>query len=247
MREVFRLIVVTYIMGRALKIPDQIRDAELRQMSFYDWRSYGAKTCPRMANKQLKYLFSSLHIQIMTEVLKRLQQYLRSSRGNEKWTTAFCAILGLAMVHEDTQRTIHLVMESEVAQGKRHRSEGTRHAEQACRVIDQQFMFITVLFQTKYNRQFNPLNPKGDDVRQKTSETLGEEAMNFVDAVSQLVRENCKGLCLSCRNGVDCLTHSLLADGYLDERQNVHISADDQERYPSRLVGRFLLSFWSAA
>jgi len=173
----------------------------------------------------------------MHDVLKKLQQILRSSKGCGKWLSAFVAILGLAMVHEETQKTAHIIADSNYAQGICTERQAEREAEKACQNIDDRFFFITNLFRWKYNRGFNPFNKTKPE---KMTEVLGVKAMGFVSKIHHLVSEKCKP---TSNNISDHLLTVPLTVEYLHQRRYVSISTDNQELYTSRLVGRFLLSF----
>ncbi|KAF1815837.1 hypothetical protein P152DRAFT_390910 [Eremomyces bilateralis CBS 781.70] len=193
LREMFRLLMVTYIMGHTVTIPDASREQYLSKLKNFRSAPYGRDCSPRMANRQFKYFFLTLHKEIMNSVLRKLQFLIRSSKGCTKWTSAFCTILGLAMVLEDQQRTIHLVTDTDFAQGKITAERAARQAEDTCRVIDDQFLFLASLFRWKYNRQFNPLR---DGVDKKNEKIFGPRAMLFINEVDNLVREKCE--CLPC-------------------------------------------------
>jgi hypothetical protein len=186
LREVLRLVVVTYIMGHKLTIAEETKYDTLSKLSscMPEPDAYEEQCAPRMANRQLKYLFAQLMRKIQSDVLSKLQQALRS--GNVKrWTAAFVAILGLAMVLEHTQRSIRLLTDSMVATNRMTSGEAEAQADRLCGAIDEWFDFIANLFKRKYTRSFNPL---------KTDETekLGEQAMGFVKDVQALTWENCK-------------------------------------------------------
>lgn len=221
LKDVFRLIVVTYIMGHTITIIEETKEHSLSGLRNYRPDSYVSNFCsPRMTNRQLKYFFCRLHQTIMQNVLNKLQQIFKSSKGCDKWTSAFCAILGLAMAHEDNQKTIHLVMETKAASGEISQQEGQITSDAACREIDNKFSFITAIFRWKYNRSCNPLRDSEHDWMSKLKD---EHALQFVRNVSGLVKE---------------------CSDYLNKRSYVSISAANQASYTSRLVGQFLLSFW---
>lgn len=120
-------------------------------------------TSPRMANRQLKYFFSRLQRNIVNNVLNKLQQIFKSSKGCDKWLVAFIAVVGMCMAYEDQQKTIHLVMETKVKTEGVDRMEAHHNAEHACDVIDVQMNFIARIFRLKYNRKCNPLQNAGHD------------------------------------------------------------------------------------
>ncbi|KAF2433321.1 hypothetical protein EJ08DRAFT_74714 [Tothia fuscella] len=222
LRDIYRLQVVTYMMGRAPAIPRSQHKAlyNLHYANLHRDIVYSANCSSKMVNRQLKFLFSALFNQIMESVLKRLQQILRSSSGGAKWTSAFCAILGLAMCFETIQKTVHGNQDIQAKKGLMTEWEAAQRAEESCRMIDQKFGFITNLFRWKYHRGFNPLRDWEDG---KVQSTLGDSGTDFVRAVAGLVNEKYD---------------------FLYEKQHIAILKDNQDNYTSRLVARFLLSFW---
>jgi hypothetical protein len=148
--------------------------------------TYPKSVSARMVNRQLKFLYCAIFNQIMESVLKRLQQILRSSRGGAKWTSAFCAILGLAMCFEEVQRTTHGNQDIEAQKGHITEWVASQRAEESCRMIDEKFTFVANLFRWKYHRGFNPLRDCEDP---KVQSTLGESALEFVRGVNGLVAE----------------------------------------------------------
>ncbi|KAF2499762.1 hypothetical protein BU16DRAFT_282695 [Lophium mytilinum] len=221
LREVFKLVVVTYIMARTFTIAEDTREESLRKLRSYQPGIYAEEFCsPRMTNRQLKYFFCRLQQTIMQNVLNKLQQIFKSSKGCDKWTAAFCAILGLAMAHEDNQQTIHLVMETRAASLEILPQEAKAQSELACKDIDEQFAFVMAIFRWKYNRSYNPLKDSEIDWMSKLKDA---GAIKFVRDVAGLVTEN---------------------SDYLYRRQHVSIAQENQGQYGSRLTAQFLLSFW---
>ncbi|OCL13162.1 hypothetical protein AOQ84DRAFT_125180 [Glonium stellatum] len=220
LREVFRLIVVTYIMGHTLTIEEDTRDYSLKLLRSYRPGVYADNCSPRMTNRQLKYFFCRLHQTIMTNVLNKLQQIFKSSKGCDKWTSAFCAVLGLAMAHEDNQKTIHLVTQTKAASHEMSTQDAEVQSTQACEEIDGKFSFIMNIFRWKYNRGYNPLRDSEQDWMSKLKDP---GAIQFARDVSILVTQN---------------------TDYLAKRQHIKICTANQTQYTSRLVAKFLLSFW---
>lgn len=112
LREVFRLIVVTYIMSHTLTMAKEAKGEVLSRMHSYSGPDSYDFTSPHMANRQMKYFFSRLQRSIQTAVLNKLHRIFATSEGHEKWLVALIAVLGLCMAQEDQQKTIHLVMET---------------------------------------------------------------------------------------------------------------------------------------
>ncbi|KAF2185062.1 hypothetical protein K469DRAFT_726934 [Zopfia rhizophila CBS 207.26] len=226
LREVFRLIICTFIMSHTLTIAEETKAATLSKLhSYTDPSNYVQNnTSPRMTNRQLKHFFARLQRSILTTVLNKLQQIFKSSKGCDRWISAFIAVIGMAMAHEDQQKTIHLVMETNAASknSEREMRDGQCRADFACREIDERMGFIQHIFRWKYNRKCNPLRDAEHDWDREAG--FGDSSsVGFVRQVASLVREN-----------ID----------FLSVRQNVSISTANQTKYTSRLVGQFLLSFW---
>lgn len=187
LRDIHRLLVCTYIMCRTATIPNSQKDLLYKLHSYPASRdAYAHAPSPRMANRQLKYLFCQLQQTILDAILKKLQQVLRSSKGPQKWTSAFIAILGLAMSFELTQRLVHVVADADAAMGKYSIRDAEYVAETACRAIDEKFAFISNLFRWKYHRGFNPLR---EVERDSVKQVLGEKGVEFVRGVTSLIAE----------------------------------------------------------
>ncbi|KAH7077368.1 hypothetical protein FB567DRAFT_535115 [Paraphoma chrysanthemicola] len=224
LREVFRLIVVTFIMSHTLTIAEEGKHSTLQRMhSYAGLHAYADNfTSPRMTNRQLKYFFARLQRTIQSAVLNKLQQIFKSSKGCDKWLAAFVAVLGMCMALEDQQKTIHLVQSTKATTEGTDQRDAQGLADEACREIDNRMLFVQQIFRWKYNRKHNPLVNADHDWEKEVG--FGDKSsVEFVRQVAQLVREN---------------------TDYLRQQQRVSISCANQTKYTSRLVGEFLLSFW---
>jgi hypothetical protein len=193
LREIFRLIVVTFIMSHTLTIAEETKVATLSRMHSYSGHhSYVDNyTSPRMTNRQLKYFFSRLQRSIQVTVLNKLQQIFKSSKGCDKWLAAFVAVLGMCMALEDQQKTIHLVMSTKSATEGIDQRDAQDQADIACREIDERMRFVQQIFRWKYNRKCNPMR----DAELEWDKEVGfgdASSVNFVRQVAQLVKENSK-------------------------------------------------------
>ncbi|CAI6341430.1 unnamed protein product [Periconia digitata] len=224
LREVYRLIVTTYIMSHTLTIAEETKHQTLRKLhSYVSPDTYVQNfTSPRMTNRQLKYFFAKLQRSILSTVLNKLQQIFKSSKGCDKWVAAFVSVVGMCMAHEDQQKTIHQVMATRAATENMDAREAQMQAEFACREIDDRMHFVSQIFRWKYNRKCNPL--KDPDHAWEKEVGFGDESSAlFVRNVAQLVKEN---------------------TDYLQQRQNISVSASNQGKYTARLLSKFVLSFW---
>jgi hypothetical protein len=197
LREIFRLIVVTFIMSHTLTIAEETKVATLSRMHSYSGHhSYVDNyTSPRMTNRQLKYFFSRLQRSIQVTVLNKLQQIFKSSKGCDKWLAAFVAVLGMCMALEDQQKTIHLVMSTKSATEGIDQRDAQDQADIACREIDERMRFVQQIFRWKYNRKCNPMR----DAELEWDKEVGfgdASSVNFVRQVAQLVKENSKSMYL---------------------------------------------------
>ncbi|PVI00548.1 hypothetical protein DM02DRAFT_708049 [Periconia macrospinosa] len=222
-REVYRLIVTTYIMSHTLTMVEKYKKRTLQELhSPIPIDQYSDFTSPRMTNRQLKYFFARLQRSILATVLNKLQQIMKSSKGCDKWVAAFICVVGLCMAHEDQQKTVHQVMATRAATENMDMRDAQTQAEFACREIDSRMNFISQIFRYKYNRKCNPL--KDPDHEWEKEVGFGDESSAlFVRNVAQLVKEN---------------------TDYLQQRQSISISASNQGKYTARLISQFVLSFW---
>ena len=186
-----RLILVTYMMGHTLTF------ASDTQESFFNWLAHRQNfplphdpyTSPRMANRQLKYLFSILHRELLTNLLNKLQQILHSSNVRGNWIPAFLCLLGLAVAQEDMQRTIYIIMDDRWRRGEVVGAQAANEADGAAGAIDEKFHFLCSLFFSKFNKSLNPLK---DREYEHMTKWVGERGMRFVRAVADLIDEKSK-------------------------------------------------------
>ena len=189
-REVYRFIVVTFIMSHTLTIAPETKYATLSRMHSFNG-SNDTYTSPRMTNRQLKYFFSRVQQSIQTSILNKLQQIFKSSKGCDKWLAAFITIVGMCMALEDQQKTIHLVQTTKSTTEGLDVRDAQAHADHANREIDTQMHFIQQVFRWKYNRKHNPLLNADHDWEKEVG--FGDAcSVNFVRQVAQLVKENSK-------------------------------------------------------
>ncbi|KAF9730478.1 hypothetical protein PMIN01_11347 [Paraphaeosphaeria minitans] len=224
LRDVFRLIVCTYIMSHTITMAEETKTQTLSQMhSYTDPSAYVQNyTSPRMTSRQIKFFFARLQRSTLAVVLNKLQQIFKSSRGCDRWLAAFVAVVGMAMAAEDQQKTTHQVMATRAVTESLDMRDAQAQADIANREVDQRMNFVSQIFRWKYNRKCNPLR----DCEQDWEKEVGfgdETSVTFVRSVAQLVKEN-----------ID----------YLQQRQGISVSHANQGKYTARLVAPFLLSFW---
>jgi hypothetical protein len=240
LREVFRLIVCTYIMSHTITMAEETKIQTLSQMhSYTDPSAYVQNyTSPRMTARQLKYFFARLQRSTLAAVLNKLQQILKSSKGCDKWLAAFVAVVGMAMAQEDQQKTTHQVMATRAVTENFDPRDAQAQADIANREVDLRMTFISQIFRWKYNRKCNPLRDCEQDWEKEAG--FGDKSsVTFVRSVAQLVKENSESY-----SGIVNERGLIGTVDYLQQRQSVSICHSNQGKYTARLVAPFLLSFW---
>lgn len=178
-------------MSHTITIAEETKAQTLAKMhSYTDPSAYvQSYTSPRMASRQLKYFFARLQRSTLALVLNKLQQIFKSSKGCDKWLAAFVAVVGMAMAHEDQQKTIHQVMETRAKSEGFDPRDAQAKADIANRDVDQRMNFVSQIFRWKYNRKCNPLRDCEQDWEKEAG--FGDESsVTFVRSVAQLVKEN---------------------------------------------------------
>lgn len=188
LRDVFRLLVVTYVLSHAVTIAESQRHECLSQMQYYQPDHFPKHCGSKLANRQLKHLFSTIRDTLTDKILKQLSQFLKSSKRYSRWTSAFCAILGVAMAEEQSQRLVHLIFETESKDGTFDQLQAEKEAIRSNEGIDDRFVFLTKLFRLKYHAKFNPLR---DYDKASIQQHLSAQQLDFVKAVSDLASEKC--------------------------------------------------------
>ncbi|KAF2767432.1 hypothetical protein EJ03DRAFT_353055 [Teratosphaeria nubilosa] len=221
LHKIIRLMMITYIMGHTLTISedtlfgvfDSIRHSPKP-------RNVSRRTSPRLASRQLKFFFACMREQVYGNILNWTQQTLHSSKEkSETWLPAFCVMLGFAMVLEEVQRTVHLQADTSIIKGVKSVEEATTEAVNACGRIDERYTLLVGLYQCKYrDRKWNDSGSFGP-----STPRLEEPCQHhFLIRLHMMVREKAE---------------------YLQSRKDVPLGHENQTKYTSRLVARFLLPF----
>lgn len=128
-------------------------------------KAYGRQTSSRWLNKELKFLFSSLHRELWKFVLEKLQLTLQSSKAKPAWNVAFVALLLLAMMIESMQVQIRCKEESDKRDGMI--AKGNDSASLEIGLMDEKWQKLRDLYHKKYRTQangkaFNPIYQDSD-------------------------------------------------------------------------------------
>ena len=171
LKEIIRMMIITYIMGHTLTIVEETLAGVLSCVKHSRPGQRLPHTSPRLANRQLKFFFAVLRINIYEKILRWQQQTWHTSVKKEPtWLPSFCAMLGFAMVLEEVQRTIQIQADAKAAKNEMTFDQANTEASNACERIDERFNFLVGLFQCKYrdkkwgeNGSFGPQTPEFKD------------------------------------------------------------------------------------
>ena len=122
-------------------------------------KPHGTFSSPRLVNKQLKFLLSTMFQKLFTDILSKIQALLLQSK-KEPWPEVFAAVLALSMVVESLQMMIlcKKCLNPPTSTSSSTNSNADIHE------IDVRFHFVLQLLQTKYKPRgascWRPLNSK---------------------------------------------------------------------------------------
>ncbi|KAK6434899.1 hypothetical protein LTR95_008914 [Oleoguttula sp. CCFEE 5521] len=221
LRSMIKMLIVTYIMGHTLTFSEgTLHHIQTTIQHPHKPPFLPAHTSPRLANRQLKFFFSTLRGNIYKDILKWLQATLHTSGHKEStWLSAFCVMLGLGMVLEEVQRTIQLQADTKAMKGDMPIQDAMSEARWACERIDERFKLLVGLFQCKYrDKKWVGRGSFGEQTPKLRDPVEGE----FLGELRLLVEER---------------------EAHLRHRSNVTLSSETQCQYTSRLVAKFLLPF----
>jgi hypothetical protein len=119
LRLVRRLVVATFIMSHTLTI----RDTSGSSTEVSEMVPNGKFPSSRLLNRQLKYAFHYIQKDLAETTLSILQDTLLHPGHCNDWFVAFFAVVGLCLVSEDQQKTLHIVMETNIQNEKINRRE----------------------------------------------------------------------------------------------------------------------------
>lgn len=157
LRQGFKLVIITQIMTHTLTLVDE--NEVFRQLKNQPPKAYGILTSSRWLNKELKFLFSTLHRTLWKNVLEKLQLTLQSSNKLPAWTRAFVALLLLAMMIESMQVQVRCKEESDKRDGMT--AQGNDDASSEIGHMDEKWQLLRDLYHKKY-KTFNPIYQDND-------------------------------------------------------------------------------------
>lgn len=144
-------------------IEDGARDDIISQLTNHNnAAAYGDFTSPKLVNRQLKVMISSIQESFYKDILRRLQSILRKSNGMTKErtkTSSFVLMIGLALCQEELEHNRYLRAEGDIKRNEntdwtnpdRTRETIMKEAQQDCKDADTGFDFLVTLFNCKYS------------------------------------------------------------------------------------------------
>lgn len=179
-KDTFRLIIVTYIMGRAFTLETV---SELPNFP----KSKHTRAA-RLVSRQIKHLFYDLQKSILDTTTARLIKILTSPESCEDLLAVFIGVIGLCMACEDQQKTYHITAENNVK--TKGRKASTALADSGCEEIEWLVTFVIQMF-------FHRI---GDLRKLPFDGPQHHVLVEFIDAVNILVEANCELQRKSMRN-----------------------------------------------
>ncbi|KAL8892296.1 MAG: hypothetical protein Q9215_000809 [Flavoplaca cf. flavocitrina] len=182
--QALKLVLLTFIMTHSLTIVEDTKEFVYKQLRNKPKNPFGNHTCARLLNKQIKYLLSTLHEDVLRDVLNKVQDALRHSKRKDLWAPLFASMVILAMTTESLEVTVRCKEETDKQEGTIDQDD--RKADKEIARMDKRFDLLRRLFHQGYRtllpKGFNPLRDLTDrsQLVDNASQTLAAKASNIV-------------------------------------------------------------------
>ncbi|KAL8960602.1 MAG: hypothetical protein Q9193_002722 [Seirophora villosa] len=180
-----KLVVLTHIMTHSLTLVESTKDSVYQWLQNPPHEQFSHHTCPRWLNKQIKFLLSTLHRDVLQSCLSMVQEKLRTSRRKPVWAALFTGMLVLAMTTETQGQTLRCKERTEKEEGTIRQEDTT--ADDAIRLMDERFGHLKNIFHQGYRshlaKGFNPLRSRKDRdfLEDEASRSLAAKANKLVN------------------------------------------------------------------
>lgn len=182
-----KLIIITQIMSHTLTLMEDTKDTVYKNLLKPPTEAFGIHTGSRLLNKELKFIFSTLHQTLYRNVLEMIQKNLQSSNKKQSWAKAFVGLLTLAM----TTGSIQVLIRCKEKTDKEDKTIPLTN-ENATSEIDQineKWNFLRDLFHKKYltteignAKGFNPVQQvSARRELDKPSQALAREIKDLIE------------------------------------------------------------------
>lgn len=184
MHQALKLVLLTFFMSHSLTLVEDTKESVYMKLKNKPKNPFGHHTCARWLNKQIKFLLSTLHRQVMKEVLNKVQDTLRVSKRKNLWAPLFSSIVVFAMTTGALQVTVRCKEETDKQEGTIEQDD--RKANKEIAEMDERFDLLKNLFHQAFRTLLpgglNPLRDLPDrDNLDPASQTLATKASEIVE------------------------------------------------------------------
>lgn len=183
--ESLKLVVLTHIMTHSLTLVEHTKGDVYRRLRNPPQEQFSHLTCPRLLNRQIKFLLSKPHYHVLETCLSHVQEKLRASTRKPSWAALFASMLVLAMTIETFQQTLRCKEKTEKEEGTIRQSDTT--ADDKIALMEDRFEHLKKFFHQGYRthmaRGFNPLqSSENRKFLDEPSRSLAAKASDIVKA-----------------------------------------------------------------
>lgn len=175
-------------MTHSFTLVENTKDDVYQQLQNPPAEPFGHHTCARWLNKQMKFLWSTLHQDVLKEVLNKVQDILRVSNKKSLWAPLFACMVILAMTTETLQVAVRCKEETDKQEETIKQDDKT--ADDAIALMDERFDLLKRLFHQAYRtllpKGLNPLQNAQDRAR------LDDASHSLAAKASDIVEQYCK-------------------------------------------------------
>ncbi|KAL9582188.1 MAG: hypothetical protein Q9212_003442 [Teloschistes hypoglaucus] len=218
--DTLKLVVLTYMMTHHLSLDQESkRDVYGRLAIQSIAKLHPGFSCPKLVNKQIKFLLSGLYKHLSMMIMLRIQELLIHWEKKQFWGALFASTVILTLIIEELEFTARLRETREKKEGVFQKDDRT--ADYAIALMDENINFLQGLFNLKY-RTLSPegLNPL---LSSQNRASLDHESQALAASADEIVRD-----------------HRL----FLEAREVLEPPSTYREHRTSSLLARFLLGFY---
>lgn len=176
-------------MTHQLTLVESTKDNVYERLNNPPTERYGHHTSPRWLSRQIKFLLSTLHQEVMRNgVLYLVQDTLRRADRKPLWAALFASMIVLAMTTETQELTVRCKEKTDKGEGTIRLDD--RAADDAINLMDERFQLMRNLFHQGYRtlstKGFNPLQSPQDRA------FLDEASQSLAAKANMIVEDNCE-------------------------------------------------------
>lgn len=228
-------------MTHQMTLVESTKDDVYKRLNNPPTERFGHHTSPRWLGRQIKFLLSTLHRDVMYRVLNLVHITLRATDKKPLWAALFASMVVLAMMTETQEHTLRCKEKTDKGEGAKRQDDRT--ADDDIKLMDEMFDFLHRLFHQKYgtffHKAFNPLRSSQDRA------SLDEASQSLAAKASVIVENHCESYCKMLLSCAVVLNHE--TDDFLVARQALQAPSIPDDPQAGRLVARFLLCLWPPA